>query len=291
MAEGLFQDTIDTFPLNLPLKPFWPLFLFWSESLLCLAWIGMTITTEKNVLRFGLIGRNIGYSFSKDFFSEKFKKEGLPHTYENYDISSITAIQKIIFETKNLKGLNVTIPYKEKVIALLDEIDGDAANIGAVNTIKISDDKKLKGYNTDHWGFQKSLQPFLPLPHHTALILGTGGASKAVAFALKNLGFSVQQVSRNANPNTLQYEDLNREIIERHLLIVNCTPLGTYPNIHEYPQIPFEFLTGDHLLYDLIYNPSQSEFLKQGKIRGTQTVNGLRMLQWQAEKAWQIWMS
>ncbi|SRX55292.1 shikimate dehydrogenase [Aequorivita sp. CIP111184] len=241
--------------------------------------------------KFGLLGKNIGYSFSKSFFSEKFEKENLPHSYENFDISSIEKFPNIISKTPNLKGLSVTIPYKQQVIPFLDNLNEEAEIIGAVNTIKISDEKKLTGYNTDHFGFQKSLKDFLPLQQKTALILGTGGASKAIAYALGNLGFDFKFVSRTATLNMLDYSSLNQAIIEKHLLIINCTPLGTYPNIEGCPNIPYQYLTKNHLLFDLIYNPSETEFLKRGKSQGTKTSNGLKMLQHQAERAWEVWNS
>lgn len=241
--------------------------------------------------RYGLLGKNISYSFSKSYFSEKFERENLQDSYENFDIPSIELFQKLISEITDLKGLSVTIPYKEAVIEFLDELDEDAEKIGAVNTIKVSKNKKLKGYNTDHFGFQKSLESFLPLQKKTALILGTGGASKAVAFALKNLDFEYKFVSRNVSPETLNYSDLNKSIIEDHLLIINCTPLGTFPNIADFPHIPYQYLTQNHLLYDLIYNPAETKFLKDGKKQGAQTINGLEMLKIQAEKAWEIWNS
>jgi shikimate dehydrogenase len=243
------------------------------------------------VSKFGLIGKNIDYSFSKTYFSEKFERENLFHSYENFDIPSIEQFPKIISETPNLKGLNVTIPYKEEVIRFLNDLDETAQKIGAVNTIKISENGKLKGFNTDFYGFQKSIENFLPLKKKTALILGTGGASKAIAYALENLGFDFKFVSRKENSNSINYQSLNQALIENHLLIVNCTPLGTFPNIHEYPPIPYAFITENHLLFDLIYNPAETEFLKQGKIQGAKTANGLRMLELQAEKAWEIWNS
>ncbi|HET8803112.1 MAG TPA: shikimate dehydrogenase, partial [Aequorivita sp.] len=223
--------------------------------------------------------------------SEKFEREKLPHCYENFDIHSISDFQNIITKTTHLKGLNVTIPYKEEVIPLLDNLDEDARKIGAVNTIKISEGKKLTGYNTDHFGFQKSLEAFLPLQQKTALILGTGGASKAVAYALEKLGFRFQFVGRKDNLNTLQYSSLNKTILESHLLLINCTPVGTFPNIADCPPIPYQLLTENHLLFDLIYNPSETQFLKQGKIKGAKTINGLKMLELQADKAWEIWNS
>lgn len=241
--------------------------------------------------KFGLIGKDIDYSFSNKYFSEKFEKENLPHSYENFDIPSIEFFPKILSETPNLKGLNVTIPYKEDVMKFLIDVDEEAKKIGAVNTIKISKEKTLKGYNTDHYGFQKTLEGFLPLQKKTALILGTGGASKAVAYTLKNLGFDFKFVSRKEKFNTLHYSSLDKSIIENHLLLVNCTPLGTFPNIVACPSIPYQFLTEKHLLFDLIYNPFETEFLKRGKSKGAKTSNGLKMLELQAEKAWEIWNS
>ena len=241
--------------------------------------------------KFGLIGKNIGYSFSKGFFSEKFERENLTHTYENFDIENIDKLPEIFAENPNLKGLSVTIPYKEEIIPYLDKLDAEAAEIGAVNTIAISADKTLTGFNTDHYGFQKSLAPFLPLKSKSALILGTGGASKAIAYALDKLGFQYTFVSRKENSESLFYSSLDKHIIENHHLIINCTPLGTFPDITDCPPIPYQFLTPDHLLFDLIYNPAITEFLKRGKLQGSKTTNGLRMLELQAEKAWKIWNS
>lgn len=241
--------------------------------------------------KFGLIGKNIDYSFSKKFFTEKFERENLPATYENFDIPSLENFPQLISENPDLKGLNVTIPYKESVIPFLDNLDIEAEKIGAVNTIKISKKKKLTGFNTDHYGFQKSLEPFLPLQQKTALILGTGGASKAVAYAINNLGFDFKFVSRNDGIDTLKYSALDKETILNNLLIINCTPLGTFPNTAECPPIPYQFLTKNHLLFDLIYNPAETEFLRRGKLQGAQTNNGLKMLELQATKAWSIWNS
>ncbi|QQX76743.1 MULTISPECIES: shikimate dehydrogenase family protein [Aequorivita] len=251
----------------------------------------MITIKRNNVSKFGLIGKNIDYSFSKKFFSEKFKRENLPFTYENFDIPSIEKFPEIISNTPNLKGLNVTIPYKEKVIPFLDSLASDAEKIGAVNTIKFSENGKLTGYNTDHFGFQKALEPFLPLQKKTALILGTGGASKAVAFALQHLGFDFKFVSRNKGNRILEYSALSKTVIENNLLIINCTPLGTFPNIADCPPLPYQFLTENHLLFDLIYNPVETEFLKRGKLQGAKTTNGLIMLELQAVKAWTIWNS
>src|SRR5690554_3525160 len=179
------------------------------------------------MVEFGLIGKDIGYSFSKSFFTDKFEKEGLPYSYENFDIPNLDGFLEIISSNPTLKGLNVTIPYKEKILPFLDRLDPIAREIGAVNVIKITNDRKLVGFNTDYHGFQVSLSKFYPLQKKTALILGTGGASKAVAFSLKNLGFEYKFVSRSRKSEFLDYFDLDQSILEKYLLIVNCTPLGT----------------------------------------------------------------
>ncbi len=241
--------------------------------------------------KFGLLGKNIGYSFSKSFFTKKFEKENLPHSYENFDIPNLDRFPRVFLQNKELQGLNVTIPYKEEVIPLLDDLEEKAAQIGAVNTIKRLDNGTLKGYNTDYWGFQKALEEYLPLPKKTALILGTGGASKAVAFALDNLGFKYKFVSRTKSTTYLSYPELNKAIFQKYLLIVNCTPLGTFPNIEDFPPIPYKYLSENHLLFDLIYNPAETVFLQKGRLQGARISNGLKMLELQAEKAWEIWNS
>ena len=245
-------------------------------------------TTEKKTNRFGLLGRNISYSFSQGYFTQKFKDLGLnEYSYENFDIQRIEELEMVLSQS-DIKGLNVTIPYKEEVIPFLDELDAKAGKIGAVNTIKITE-KGLKGFNTDAYGFQKSLEPFLK-PHHTkALILGTGGASKAVRFVLDELGIVNTYVSRQKKEGQFSYDELDKEVIEGHTFIINCTPLGTYPNIAEKPNIPYQFLNKDHLLYDLIYNPEKTTFLALGEAHGASICNGLQMLKLQAEKAWEIW--
>jgi shikimate dehydrogenase len=244
--------------------------------------------TEKKEKRYGLLGKNISYSFSQGYFTQKFKDLGLnDHSYENFDLQEITELERVLSQNQ-LKGLNVTIPYKEEVIPYLDEMDAQAAKIGAVNTIKFTK-QGLKGFNTDAHGFKKSLEPFLK-PHHTkALILGTGGASKAVRFVLDELGIANTFVSRTKKEGQLTYEELDQNILEECTLIINCTPLGTHPNVENKPDLPYQFIGNDHLLYDLIYNPEKTTFLALGEANGAAICNGSKMLQYQAEKAWEIW--
>ena len=246
--------------------------------------------TDKLRKRFGLLGRNINYSFSKGYFTEKFNSEHFAgYTYENFDIQEISAFPEIIKNSPNLKGMNVTIPYKETVIPFLDKLYKKATLIGAVNTIKITKKGKLKGYNTDYYGFKKSLKPLL-LPHHKkALILGTGGASKGVAFALDELGIPYTFVSREAKENSIDYSQINATSFDNYQIIINCTPVGTSPNIEAFPLIPYEFFTEKHIAYDLIYNPGETQFLKKAKERGATIKNGSDMLIFQAEKAWKVW--
>lgn len=240
--------------------------------------------------KFGLIGKNIDYSFSRSYFANKFQNEGLEHTYENFDIENITQFQDVIKNTKNLRGLNVTIPYKETIIPFLDKLDKKAKQIGAVNTIKVTKKGKLKGYNTDYYGFSKSIEPYLKSQHKKALILGTGGASKAIAFALERLGITYSFVSRSISDKAAySYDSLSENDIDTHQIIINCTPLGTHPNTNVCPDIPYDAITEDHLLYDLIYNPEETKFLTIGKIKGATVSNGYNMLELQAEKAWKIW--
>lgn len=239
---------------------------------------------------FGLIGKNINYSFSKKYFTAKFEKEELiGYSYENFDLQTISQFPKIIRENSNLKGLNVTIPYKEKIIPYLDKLNEKATKIGAVNCIKITKKGKLKGYNTDYYGFKKSLEPLLQPHHQKALILGTGGASKAVVFALEELGILYTFVSRSKKEDSLDYKYINATTFDNYQLIINCTPLGTHPNIEEFPPIPYDFFTEDHIAFDLIYNPEETEFLKRAKAKNAVTKNGYEMLVLQAEKGWKIW--
>jgi shikimate dehydrogenase len=238
---------------------------------------------------YALVGKNIAYSFSRNYFKEKFKREGITDSqYINFDIQSLEQLPELLLTTPNVKGLNVTIPYKREIIPFLQTIDPTAEAIGAVNTVKITP-QGLIGFNTDCYGFSESLRPLLQ-PHHTqALILGTGGASGAVAYALKQLGIAYRFVSRTPREGQLSYNQLTPEILQTHQLIINCTPLGTYPTVDEYPPIPYQYITSAHLLYDLIYNPPQTAFLAQGVQHGATTSNGQRMLELQAEKSWELW--
>lgn len=243
---------------------------------------------------FGLVGFPLSHSFSETYFSEKFFRENIKDCcYVNFPLENICDIVGLIKNTPDLSGLNVTIPYKQDVIDYIDEIDGNAKKIGAVNTIKICSSENAvftKGYNTDCVGFEISLKPLLRKHHKTALILGSGGASKAVKFVLDSKGISYTQVSRTKSDiQTLTYNELNKEVMSSHQLIVNTTPLGMYPDSGQSPDIPYELITPEHLLYDLIYNPAETLFLKKGAAQGAQTKNGLEMLYLQAEKAWEIW--
>lgn len=239
---------------------------------------------------FGLIGKNLNYSFSKKYFTTKFEKEELiGYSYENFDLQTITQFPKIIRENPTIVGLNVTIPYKEKIIPFLDKLNKKASKIGAVNCIKITKKGKLKGYNTDYYGFKKSLEHLLEPHHQKALILGTGGASKAVAFALEELGILYTFVSRSKKEDALDYKYINSTTFDNFQIIINCTPLGTHPNVEEFPPIPYDFFTEDHIAFDLIYNPEETEFLKRAKAKNAVTKNGYEMLVLQAEKGWKIW--
>ena len=246
------------------------------------------IETEQK--RFGLLGRNINYSFSKGYFTDKFNKENFEGcSYENFDIPEIDFFTELIKNNPDLKGLNVTIPYKETVIPFLDKLSKKAAQIGAVNTIKFTKKGKLKGYNTDYYGFKKSLEPLLQPHHKKALILGTGGASKGVAFALDELGILYTFVSREAKENVIGYDKINATTFDNYQIIINCTPVGTSPKVEEFPLFSYSYFTEKHIAFDLIYNPAETQFLKKAKANGAVTQNGLDMLIFQAEKAWKVW--
>ncbi|MDY0781083.1 shikimate dehydrogenase [Tenacibaculum sp. IB213877] len=246
---------------------------------------------EKNKV-FALLGKNISYSFSRSYFTEKFDLLGLNnHSYVNFDIQSIDEFPPLFEKYKEVVcGMNVTIPYKEEIFQYLDKVDKKAKKIGAVNTITITKKGKLKGFNTDYYGFKKSLKPLLKPHHKKALILGTGGASKAVAYALKKLNIEFLFVSRNPRQeNEISYQKINEALLKEYTILINCTPLGTHPNIEQSPNIPYKFLNENHLLYDLIYNPSITTFLQKGLDKDATIKNGLEMLELQAEKAWKIW--
>lgn len=237
----------------------------------------------------GLIGRNISYSFSRTYFQEKFSKEEYENIqYINFDVKDLMNIKEVLQDT-NLIGCNVTIPYKEEIIPFLDELDFHAKSIGAVNTIS-KNKGKLVGSNTDWIGFKESLIPLLTNRSTIkALVLGTGGAAKAIIYALKQLNIPFVQVSRMPNNNQLNYTDIDKEILEKYHLIINCTPIGTFPNIDECPEIPYHFITKNHICYDLIYNPEKTLFLQKAQQNEAVIINGYQMLVNQAEESWKIW--
>lgn len=240
--------------------------------------------------KFGLIGYPLSHSFSKQYFSEKFEKEGIKECeYELYPIESISDLPRLIKDIgKELVGLNCTIPYKQAVIAYLDVLSDEANAIQAVNTILFRNGKKY-GYNTDIPGFESTLKDFIPVDLKNALVLGTGGASKAVVYVLQKLEFNFKIVSRTLSKDTLRYDDLNNDIIAAHSLIINTTPLGMYPHIYTTPDINYKAINSSHYLYDLVYNPAKTLFLQHGEAQGAHIINGLPMLIGQAEAAWKIW--
>lgn len=242
--------------------------------------------------KFGIIGCPLGHSFSKSFFNEKFQNEGIDAEYINFEIKSIDGLPEVLATNPELRGLNVTIPYKEKVLSFLDYISVEARAIGAVNVIRVDhkgDELILKGYNSDVIGFTKSIEPLLEPFHKKALVLGTGGASKAVVYGLKSLGVEPVLVSRFERPGTIQYKNVTPDVVREYNVIVNCTPCGMYPNYEECPELPYEALDSHNLLYDLIYNPDETLFLKKGKEHGALTKNGLEMLLLQAFASWDFW--
>ena len=235
--------------------------------------------------KYGLIGYPLGHSFSKSYFNEKFENEGINAEYINFEIPTLDSLPEILASNPELKGLNVTIPYKEKVISYLDSISPEARAIGAVNVIRVDhkgNDTYLKGFNSDVIGFTKSIEPLLERFHKKALILGTGGASKAINFGLKSLGLETVFVSRFERPGTIQYSQITPDIIQEYNVIVNCTPCGMYPHIDECPQLPYEAMTSKNILYDLLYNPDETLFMKKGAQHGATVKNGLEMLLLQA---------
>lgn len=242
--------------------------------------------------KYGLIGYPLGHSFSIGYFNEKFQNEGTDATYENFEIASIDEFPEVIDTNPELRGLNVTIPYKEKVISYLDTLSPEARAIGAVNVIKVVHKGKkvmLKGFNSDVIGFTRSIEPLLERYHKKALILGTGGAAKAIDFGLKALGLETVMVSRFERPGAIRYEQVTQEVIKEYNVVVNCTPTGMYPHSDECPALPYEAMDSHTLLYDLIYNPDETLFMKRGKARGATVKNGLEMLLLQAFASWEFW--
>lgn len=244
---------------------------------------------------YGLIGYRLGHSFSRKFFTEKFERENLPeHEYVNFELDSINDFPAIFEQGKDICGLNCTIPYKQQIVQYMDEIDAEAAEIGAVNTVKITNrngKQSLKGFNTDLYGFENSLRPMLGEKHRKALILGTGGASKAVKYSFDRLGISYLSATTKENPgeSEINYSELDEQLMNEYLIVVNATPLGTFPRVETCPDIPYQFISSDHVLYDLVYNPEETLFMKKGKAQGAKTKNGLEMLHLQALKSWEIW--
>ena len=239
--------------------------------------------------KFGLVGRSLGHSFSKPFFEKLFIAQSIDASYENIEIQTIDECISI-FE-RQFSGLNVTIPYKEQIIPFLDELTNEAEKIGAVNTIQFKHGKRI-GHNTDAYGFHNSIKPFLTNQHERALIFGTGGASKAVEFVLKSLGVDVIFISRTPKgENCFDYNEINERMISACKLLVNCTPVGTFPSVNEAITLPYDALTKDHLVVDLVYNPAKTKFLEKAEYNGAMILNGESMLRHQALKAWEIWNS
>lgn len=242
---------------------------------------------------YGLVGYPLGHSFSKGYFTRFFEQERIDAEYKNFELPSIEALSDVLHEEPALRGFNVTIPYKQQVIPFLHEIDDAAAAIGAVNVVKVTRQSDnaihLKGYNTDVIGFTDSIRPLLQ-PHHThALVLGTGGASKAVKYALQQLGLTIQLVSRSSREGVLSYDELSAEVMARHTVIVNTTPLGMHPKTDECPPLDYTLIGTRHLLFDVIYNPEKTLFMQRGEQNGATVCNGMDMLIGQAKAAWQIW--
>jgi len=244
---------------------------------------------------FGLIGYRLGHSFSRNFFTEKFSNEKLSdHEYVNFELDTIDEFPAIFDRGITISGLNCTIPYKQQIMRFLDEIDPEAAQIGAVNTVKIIDQngkRILKGFNTDLYGFEHSLRPMLEEKHQKALILGTGGASKAIRFLFDRMGIDYLSATtkEELQEKEISYNQLTQDLMNEYLIVINATPLGTFPKIDACPDIPYQYVSPNHVLYDLVYNPAETLFLKKGKEKGAQIKNGLEMLHLQALKSWEIW--
>ena len=245
--------------------------------------------------KYGLIGYPLGHSFSITYFNQKFADEGINAKYENYELKGIDQLEEVLAMNPELKGLNVTIPYKEKVMDFLDSVAPEAQAIGAVNVIKVIHDGnklKLKGFNSDVIGFTQSIEPMIDHKwHQKALVLGTGGASKAICYGLKSLGIDPVCVSRYERPGTICYNQVTPEVVKEYNVVVNCTPVGMYPNVDECPPLPYEAMDQHTILYDLIYNPDETLFMKRGREYGADVKNGLEMLLLQAFASWEFWHS
>ena len=242
--------------------------------------------------KYGLIGYPLEHSFSRNYFNEKFRNERIDAEYDNFEIPSIENFKEVLETTPNLRGLNVTIPYKEEVIRYLDELSPEARAIGAVNVIRVTHKGSktvLKGFNSDVIGFTRSIESMLEPLHRKALILGTGGAAKAVDYGLKSLGLGTLFVSRTARPGVITYNDVTPDLIRSHKVIGNCTPLGMYPHVDSCPPLPYEAMDSHTLLYDLLYNPDETLFMQKGRQQGAITKNGLEMLLLQAFASWEMW--
>ena len=251
--------------------------------------------------QYGLIGYPLGHSFSKRFFTEKFSREGIDAVYDNYELPDVNMLLDVVENHPDLEGLNCTIPHKQAVMSLLDEISPEASKIGAVNVIKIlrkeesstADARgyKLIGYNSDIIGFTESIRPLLKPCHKRALVLGTGGAAQAITVALGNLGIEWKYVSRTSAQGRFSYDQITSDVLREYLVVINCSPVGMFPHVNEAPQLPYDALTANHLLYDLVYNPLETKFLQYGAQAGAVVKNGLEMLELQALASWDIWTS
>ena len=240
------------------------------------------------MIKYGLIGFPLGHSFSKGFFTEKFAREGIDAQYLNFEIPDATMLLDVLRENPELRGLNVTLPHKQAVIPLLDELSDEAREIGAVNVIRVRDGK-LKGFNSDIIGFTESIKPLLKPHHKKALVLGTGGASKAICVGLCRMGIEWTYVSRSPREGMITYDALTPEVMAEHTVIVNCSPVGMFPKVDEAPAIPYELLTPKHLRFDLVYNPEDTLFMQKGRAQGATVKNGLEMLHLQAIASWRFW--
>ena len=238
--------------------------------------------------KYGIIGYPLGHSFSRGFFTEKFAREGIDAQYLNFEIPDAGMLLDVLRDNPELHGLNVTLPHKQAIIPMLDELSDEAREIGAVNVIRVRDGR-LKGFNSDIIGFTESIRPLLQSHHKQALVLGTGGASKAICVGLKRLGLEWKYVSRTPREGMITYEDITAETLQDYTVIVNCSPVGMFPKVDQAPAIPYEYLTPRHLLFDCVYNPEDTLFMQKGRAQGATVKNGLEMLHLQAIASWRFW--